>query len=180
LGVRPLSMPRTEIGPSFEAGELDAFELVGPAVDLAYDLHRFLPHYLFPSFHQTAGSIQLIVNRAMYEALPEDLQVIVANAAQAEHIANLTRVHASNIAALEVLKAEHGVQIGTVPDDVLTRIGEVASDILSAIRADAPAEQRHVFDGFLTARARIREWTELTEGSFMRTRALPFSYPTAG
>ncbi|MEM6421952.1 MAG: hypothetical protein AAF698_05130, partial [Pseudomonadota bacterium] len=88
--------------------------------------------------------------------------------------------HASNIAALEVLKAEHGVQIGTVPDDVLTRIGEVASDILSAIRADAPAEQRHVFDGFLTARARIREWIELTEGNFMRTRALPFSYPTAG
>ncbi|MEO0361323.1 MAG: TRAP transporter substrate-binding protein DctP [Pseudomonadota bacterium] len=180
LGVSPRSMPRTEIGPACEAGELDAFELVGPAVDLAYDLHRFLPHYLFPSFHQTAGSIQLIVNRAIYGALPDDLQAIVAQAAQAEHIANMTRVHASNIAALEILQAEHGVRIGAVPDDVLTRIGEVASDILAATRADASTEQRHVFDGFLTARARIREWTELTEGNFMRARALPFSYPTAG
>lgn len=180
LGVSPLSMPRTEIGPRFEAGELDAFELVGPAVDLAYDLHRFLPHYLFPSFHQTAGSIQLIVNRAMYEGLPQDLQAIVANAAQAEHVANLTRVHASNIAALRVLKEQHNVRIGTVPDDVLTRIGEVASDSLSTARDEASTEHRKVFDSFVTARARIREWIELTEGNFMQTRALPFDYPSAG
>ncbi|MGP1255796.1 MAG: TRAP transporter substrate-binding protein [Kiloniellales bacterium] len=180
LGVSPVSMPRSEIGPRFEAGELDAFELVGPAVDLAYDLHLFLPNYLFPSFHQTAGSIQLIVNREMYESLPEDLQAIVANAAQAEHVANLTRVHASNIAALQVLKEQHSVMIGTVPDDVLTRIGEVASDILSAARDEAPSEHQRVFDSFVTARAQIREWIELTEGSFMRSRTLPFSYPSAG
>lgn len=180
LGVSPVSMPRTEIGPRFEAGELDAFELVGPAVDLAYDLHLFLPNYLFPSFHQTAGSIQLIVNREMYEGLPEDLRAIVANAAQAEHVANLTRVHASNIAALQILKEQHNVAIGTVPDDVLTRIGEVASDILSAARDEAPSEHRRVFDSFVTARAQIRDWIELSEGNFMRTRALPFTYPSAG
>lgn len=180
LGASPISMPRTEIGPRFDAGELDAFELVGPAVDLAYDLHLFLPHYLFPSFHQTAGSIQLIVNREMHESLPDDLQAIVANAAQAEHVANLTRVHASNIAALQALKVQHNVMIGTVPDDVLIRIGEVASDFLSQARDEAPPEHRRVFDSFVTARAQIREWIELTEGNFMRARALPFSYPAAG
>lgn len=180
LGARPVSMPRSEIGPRFEAGELDAFELVGPAVDLAYDLHLFLPNYLFPSFHQTAGSIQLIVNREMYERLPEDLQAIVANAAQAEHVANLTRVHASNTAALRTLREQHSVTIGTVPDDVLTRIGAVASDFLSQAREEAPSEHRRVFDSFTTARTQIRAWTELTEGNFMRARALPFSYPSSG
>ncbi|WP_421707512.1 TRAP transporter substrate-binding protein [Algihabitans sp.] len=180
LGVSPVSMSRSEIGPSFEAGDLDAFELVGPAVDLAYDLHLFLPHYIFPSFHQTAGSIQLIVNRELYEGLPGDLQAIVANAAQAEHLANLTRVHASNIAALRVLREQHSVTIGTVPDDVLTRIGEVASNILSASRDEATSEHQRVFDSFIDARARIREWIELSEGNFMRSRALPFNYPSAG
>ncbi|MGP1395515.1 MAG: TRAP transporter substrate-binding protein [Inquilinaceae bacterium] len=180
LGASPVSMPREEIGPRFEAGELDAFELVGPAVDLAYNLHLFLPHYLFPSFHQTAGSIQLIVNREMYEGLPADLQAIVANATQAEHIANLTQVHASNSAALQTLRRQHGVAVGTVPDDVLTRIGEVVGSILSDAREAAAPEHRQVFDSFTTARAQIREWTELTEGNFMRTRALPISYPSAG
>ncbi|WP_420347654.1 hypothetical protein [Pelagibius sp.] len=94
-------------------------------------------------------------------------------AAQAEHVANLTRVHASNIAALQVLKEQHNVMIGTVPDDVLTRIGGVASDILSAARDEAPAEHRRVFDSFVTARAQIRGWIELSEGNFMRSRALP-------
>lgn len=180
LGAKPISMSRTEIRPSFEAGEIDAFELVGPAIDLAYDLHQLLPHYIFPSFHQTAGSIQLIVNREMYHNLPADLQAVVANAAQAEHLANMSRVHASNIAALQELKTQHDVTIGTVDDDVLTRIGEVVHDILAEVRLETPPEHRQVFDSFLSARAQIRAWTELTEGNFMRARSLPFSYPSAG
>lgn len=180
LGAAPVSMGRRGIGPAVEADELDAFELVGPAVDLAYDLHTFLPTYLFPSYHQTAGTIELIVNRERFEALPSDLQQIVAHAAETEHMANVSRVHASNVVALETLKAEHGVQTGLVPDEILTRIGEVASDILSEARRAAPAEHQRIFDSFVTARGRIRAWTELTEGPFTRSRTLPFAYPIAG
>ena len=179
LGARPVNMPGGEIGAAIAAGELDAYELVGPAVDLAFDLHRFLPHYIFPSFHQTAGTVELIVNRERFLALPQELQQIVENAAQAEHQANLADVHASNIRALEILRRDHGVQTSSLPEEILTRIGAVASEILAEARDTAAPEHQRVFDSFAEARRRIRTWTELTEGPFMAARALPFSYPPA-
>lgn len=113
----------------------------------------------------------MIANRERFEALPADLRAIVAHAAEAEHLANVSRVHASNAVsrvhagnavALRRLREDHGVRTGVVADAVLTRIGETASDILAE------------------ARARIRAWTELSEDSFMAARRLPFAFPSAG
>ncbi len=176
LGAAPKVMPGSEIGPAVESGEIDAFELVGPAVDKAFGLHRYLPVYVFPSFHQTSGSIELIINRALWDDLPPSLQEVVGVAAQAEQAANLADVHASNAIALTELVEQDGVTLQTLPDDVLTALGEVTGTVLRETRQAASPEHRRIFDHFLETRRSLMAWSGLTEAPFMAARSLPFRY----
>ena len=177
LGGIPRVMGRAEIGPAIEAGDLDAFELVGPAVDIALDVHQYFPVCMFPSMNQTAGSIELIVNRGVWEALPSDLQEIIRTAARAEHHANMAEVHASNIRALDRLRNEFGVEIAMLPDDALTEMGRITARILESLRSQALPEHQAIMNSYLQARAQIRSWRELTEIPFAAARNLPFDYP---
>lgn len=176
LGAAPIVLPPAEIGPAVERGELDAFELVGPAVDKAFNLHRFLPVYVFPSFHQTSGSIELLINKTLWDDLPVSLQQVVTVAAQAEHSANLADVYASNARALSELVEQDGVQIQTLPDDVLSALGEVTGEVLRETRAASTPEHQRIFDHFLESRRSIMAWTGITEGPFLAARQLPFRY----
>ena len=180
LGGIPRVLAPADIGPAIEADELDAFELVGPAVDIALDVHRHFPVCMFPSTNQTAGSIELIVNRERWDALPVDLRAMIATAARAEHHENVAEVHAGNIAALARLRAEFGVEIAMLPEDALTRMGEISSRIIDRLRSEAAPEHRAILDSYLQARAGIRSWRELTEIAFARARTLPFDYPQPG
>ena len=180
LGGIPRVMGRDGIGPAIDAGELDAFELVGPAVDIALDVHRHFPVCMFPSMNQTAGSIELIINQARWDTLPADLQQMIETAARAEHHQNVAEVHAGNIAALARLRNEFGVEIAMLPDDALTRMGAITAQILDALRGEAVPEHRAVLDSYLEARAQIRSWRELTEIAFAAARNLPFDYPQPG
>ena len=176
LGAEPKVLPPSQIGPAVEAGELDAFELVGPAVDMAFDLHRYLPVYVFPSFHQTSGSIELVVNQQAWADLPGDLQAVIAVACQAEHAANLADVHASNARALGSLVSEQGVRVETLSDEVLAAIGEVTGQVLQEVRSEAAPEHRRIFDSFLEARRSLMAWSSLTDAAFLAARQLPFGY----
>ncbi len=177
LGGIPRVMGPAEIGPAIEAGELDAFELVGPAVDIALDVHRHFPVCMFPSTNQTAGAIELIVNQERWDALPADIKQMIQTAARAEHHQNVAEVHASNIAGLARLRSEFGVEIAMLPDDALIRMGGITGQILDRVRSEAVPEHRAILDSYLAARARIRSWHELTEIAFEAARTLPFDYP---
>ena len=177
LGGIPRVMGGADIGPAIEAGELDAFELVGPAVDIALDVHRYFPVCMFPAPAAAPGAIELIVNQERWQALPADLQQMIETAARAEHQQNVAEVHASNIAALARLRSEFNVEIAILPEPALIRLGEIIAQILDSARGVAVPEHRAILDSHLEARARIRSWRELTEIAFTSARNLPFDYP---
>ena len=75
------------------------------------------------------------------------------------------------------LRNEFGVQIAMLPDDALTRMGEITAQILDVLRSEAAPEHQAIFDSYLEARMQIRAWRELTEIPFAQARKLPFDYP---
>lgn len=131
---------------------------------------------MFPSMAQTAGSIELIVNRERWESLPADLQRMIETAARAEHHANVSEVHAGNIAGLARLRNEFGVEMGLLPDEALIRMGEITGQILEGLRGEAAPEHRAILDSYLEARMQILSRWELTEVPFATARQLPFDY----
>ncbi len=79
-------------------------------------LHKFAKYYYMPGVHEPGPSLEVIVNRGLFNKLPEDLQAIVRNAAQATAIETLYDFTFRNIETFGVLKkaiayaprAEHG------------------------------------------------------------------------
>ena len=176
VGASAIPMGLNEIRQALQADELDGFELVGPLVDFHFGLHELAPYYYFPSYNQPSGLVELMVNRAQYEALPNDLQQIVAIAAQAEYEQGLAEANFGNARALNTLITQHGVQIRQVPADVLTALGNASGDIIADMASGGDEMMKRTLDAFLSARQILREWSQVSEQSYLNARALPFAY----
>ncbi len=176
LGVTATTMSREEIAQAVEAGELDGFELVGPLVDLHYNLHELqAPYYYFPS-NQPSGLVELVVNRQKYSALPTDLQQIIAVAAQAEYEQGLAEVNYGNAQALNTLVNQHGVQVRQLSPDVLTALGNASGEIIAEMRSSGDEMMKRTIDSFLSARQVLMEWSQTSEQNFLNARSLNFTY----
>jgi TRAP-type mannitol/chloroaromatic compound transport system substrate-binding protein len=176
LGVKAVNLPPKQIIPAMQAGEIDAFELVGPQVDLQFGAQKVAPFYYFPSYNQPSGMIELVVNRAKYEALPQDLQQIVAIAAQAEHDQGLAEANAGNAQALQTLITEHEVQVRQLPQEVLMALGTTSGEIIAEVRSAGDDITRRTIKSFRNARQLLMAWSDTTEKSFLSSRTLGFDY----
>ena len=85
LGVYIVNLPGGEIQQALKAGSIDAAEWVGPYNDLALGLHQVSRYYYWPGWHEPGTVVELIVNRRTYEALPRDVQEVIAQATQAAY-----------------------------------------------------------------------------------------------
>jgi TRAP-type mannitol/chloroaromatic compound transport system substrate-binding protein len=176
LGVKAMNLKPNEILPAMQSKKLDAFELVGPLVDLHFGLYKAASYYYFPSYNQPSGMIELVVNKAKYDALPSDLQQVLAIAAQAEHDRGLAEANAGNARALNTLITEHGVQVRQLPQDVLVALGTASGEVLEEIRASGDEISKRTIDSFKNARQVLMAWSLATEQSFLNARTLPFTY----
>lgn len=177
LGATAITMGLDEIRLALQADELDGFELVGPLVDLHFGLHELgAPYYYFPSYNQPSGLVELVVNRTQYEALPSDLQQIVAIAAQAEYEQGLAEANMGNARALNTLVNQHQVQVRQLSPEVLTALGNASGEAIAEMRSAGDEMMRRTIDSFLSARQILMNWSQASEQSFLNARALPFTY----
>lgn len=176
LGVRPVSMDLEEIRQAMLSGKLDGFEFVGPLVDLHYGLQKIAPYYYFPSYNQPSGLVELVVNQAEYEALPTDLQHIVAIAAQAEYDQGFAEANAGNARALQTLIRDYNVQVRQLPPDVMKALGNASGEVIAEMRSRGDRLTKRTIDSFLSTRQVLMQWSQVTEQSFLTARTLPFTY----
>jgi TRAP-type mannitol/chloroaromatic compound transport system substrate-binding protein len=176
LDVKAINLKPDEILPAVQSNKLDAFELVGPLVDLHFGLYKAASYYYFPSYNQPSGMIELVVNKAKYDALPSDLQQVIAMATQAEHDRGLAEANAGNARALNTLITEHGVQIRQLPRDVLVALGTASGETIAEIRASGDDISKRTIDSFKNTRQVLMAWSLETEQSFLNARTLPFAY----
>jgi TRAP-type mannitol/chloroaromatic compound transport system substrate-binding protein len=81
LGVRVVSLPNSEIVPVMERDLLDATEANNPATDLQLGIPDVAKFYMLGSHHRQAEALEVIFNKARFEALPGELKVILRHAA---------------------------------------------------------------------------------------------------
>lgn len=174
LGAKPVNLPPTQIISAMKDRKIDAFELVGPQVDLHFGTYQVAPFYYFPSYNQPSGMIELVINKAKYDALPEDLKQVLAIATQAEHDQGLAEANAGNANALKILTTEHSVQVRQLPQDVLMALGNASGEVIVDIQAAGDDITKRTIDSFQNARQTLMAWSSITEQSFLTARALRF------
>jgi TRAP-type mannitol/chloroaromatic compound transport system substrate-binding protein len=169
LGATPVNLPGGEIFTALQSGLIDAAEWVGPYNDLAFGFHRITRHCYTPGWQEPGPTLECMVNRSAYEALPADLQAIVSTCCEAVNQSMLAEYAARNQQAMDVLANEHGVQFGPLPADVVEALKAAAQQVLDELAASDPMA-RKAWDSLRAFREQARRWNAVSERAYLDTR----------
>ncbi|MCE1236365.1 MAG: TRAP transporter substrate-binding protein [Hyphomicrobiales bacterium] len=170
MGATPVTLAPGEVYSAFQAGVVDAAELLAPASDLAVGLHRLTRHYYGPGFDKPNGAGEAIVSTKALQALPADLAAIVAAAARQEHASALAQAEWANAVALEAMVATHGVEAKTIPAAIVTAARGHGEDLLAELAGRDEISAR-IVSSYRTARARSQSWTKTNWAPFFAARS---------
>ena len=170
-GANPVLMAGGEIYTALERGTIDATEWVGPFHDLRLGLHRAAKHYYYPGWHEPGPVLELTVNKAAWESLPQELQLMVETAAAAANAWMLAEFEARNLLALQTLKNEHKVQVKAFPDDVIKALKHYTAEVLEE-EAKKDATFRQVYQAYSAFRETNDAWNDISEAAYARSLKL--------
>jgi TRAP-type mannitol/chloroaromatic compound transport system substrate-binding protein len=163
LGVDARVLPAGEIFPALERGVIDAAEFVGPYQDRRLGLHNAASYYHTSGWHEPATTGELLISRRAWEALPEDLQMVVRTACQSACLESITWSEAVNGEALVDLVENHGVAVTEFPEEVVEALREATFDTLEGHAArDETVRKVHV--SYMSFKASHDRWGEVSEG----------------
>ena len=161
MGATPQTTPPAEILPSLQSGVIDGAEFVGPGSDIALGLYRVAPFYYYPGFNKPNGTGECIVALKEWNALPSDLQAIVAHACAAEASFALAEMERLDAEALAALTGEHKVQLRAFPTDLVAAARKQATGVLGEIAArDAITGKVH--GSYMAFRDRTAAWSRVS------------------
>ncbi|KPK56604.1 MAG: ABC transporter substrate-binding protein [Thiotrichales bacterium SG8_50] len=168
-GGTPVNLPGGELYTSLQSGAIDATEWVGPYNDLAFGLYKAAKYYYYPGWHEPGTTLEAMVNKKVFDALPADLQSIVRNACKVVNQDMLSEYTARNNQALETLVTKHNVQLRQFPTDVLQKLRQLSDEVLAETAAK-DALTKKVFDSFRKFRDQARAWHDISELAYMNAR----------
>jgi TRAP-type mannitol/chloroaromatic compound transport system substrate-binding protein len=175
LGATVTNMAAGEIFQALQSGTLDAAEFVGPYNDLALGFHQVAKNYYMPSFVEAGLATELVVDKAKYQALPEDLQAIIRDVSQAEYDMVASDFAANDPRALQTLINDHGVQVRQFPDDILEAGAKAAGEVMTEVRDTGDAMTKKVAESFVANLNILRQRTEQIDGPYVQARQKYFA-----
>ncbi len=158
-------LPGGEIFTSLERGVIDATEWVGPMHDLRMGFYKAAKYYYYPGWHEPGTTLELLLNKKAYEALPKDLQLIVDAVAAETNMWTLSEFDAANGAALQELISKHKVNLVRFPEKMLDKLRELAKQTLEE-EADKDALSRKVHEAFKAFKAQVGVWGTTSENAY--------------
>jgi len=170
LGATVTNMAAGEIFQALQSGTLDAAEFVGPYNDLALGFYQVAKNYYFPSFVEPGLATELVVDKAKYQELPDDLQAIIKDVCQAEYDQVASDFYANDPRALQTLINDHGVNVMQFPEEILQAGAEAAQEIMTELRESDDALVKKTAESFIESLNIVRTRSRDTDGAFVQAR----------
>ena len=165
-GGTAVNIPGGEIFTSLQTGVIDATEWVGPYNDLAFGLYKTAKYYYYPGWHEPGPTLELIVNKQAFEALPVDLQRILEVAARAVNQDSLDQYTALNNAALEELVNKHGVILKPLPADVLAALKKISTELYTEMSDRDPTFAK-IYASFKAFADSAKNYHQISERAYL-------------
>lgn len=138
VGGTAVTLPGSELYTSLQTGVIDATEWVAPYNDMALGLHEVAKYYYYPGWHEPGPTLELVINKDAFEALPDDLKVMVEVAARDANQDMLDEYTARNNNALAQLERNHNVELRRLPDDVIRALHKASNEYLAELAGQDP------------------------------------------
>lgn len=171
LGGTPVTLPGGEIFTSLQSGNIDATEWVGPYNDLAFGFYKVAKYYYYPGWHETGSTLECMINKEAFEALPQDLQGLVKDACRIVNEDMYAEYNARNGSALDTLVNKHKVQLRKFPDEVLKELVKVSDEVVAEI-ANKDELSKRIYESFKAFRDSSSAYLEVSEQAYLNARSL--------
>ena len=179
VGGSAVVMPAGEIFAGLQSGAIDAAEFIGPLNDLALGFHQVAKFCYGPGIQEPGGAVQLMVNKAKFQELPEDLQQVIRSACAEGYIDMKAEYDIRSGEAMATLANDHGVQFMRLPNEVLQGLGNAAGELVQESMDTGDDLTKRVWASYLASRAMTMRTLRFNEQAFLNARTLEFTFPAA-
>lgn len=181
MGASVTNMAGGEIFAALQSGTLDAAEFVGPYNDRAFGFHQIRKHYYTSSFVEPGLATEVAIDKAKFLALPDDLQAIIRNAAQAEYDNMPSEFYFNDPIALADMVDNHGVIVHKeFPESILEAGARASRELLEEILSGADALTRRTAESYISTFNLLRTRTQNTDQTFSLAREKYFDISDLG
>jgi TRAP-type mannitol/chloroaromatic compound transport system substrate-binding protein len=171
LGAATVTTPPGEITQSLLTGAIDAAEWIGPWNDRAFGLQKVAKFYYVPAFHEPGPGLEVIVNKAAWDELPDDLKAIVETSAMAASTDSYADFVLNNVRSFQPLIEADKVEVRTLPDEVIRALGKVSFEIYAEM-AERDAMTKKVYDSFMSFLRQANDYGLRFDAELLRMRKL--------
>jgi TRAP-type mannitol/chloroaromatic compound transport system substrate-binding protein len=166
MGGVPQNIPGGEIYQALEKGTIDATEWVGPYDDEKLGFQKVAKHYYFPGWWEGGAQLDFYINKAAFNGLSKENQVIVEAAAAFAHTEMQARYDVRNPAALRRLVAG-GAKLAAFPKSVMDEAFKQSMALYEELNSKN-ANWKKVYTDYANFRREQNQWFRVTEAQFDR------------
>lgn len=166
LGVTVQSLPGGEIFQALQTGAIDAAEWVGPYDDEKLGLHQVAEFYYYPGWWEPGSSLEVQINLAEWEALPDVYKAAVETAAAQANIVMLSGYEARNNEALTRL-VDGGTKLRAYSDEIMAAAEEASFALYDELAAQ-DADFKAIYAEWKKFRDGIYAWNDANQDSLAR------------
>ncbi len=161
MGAAVNALPGGEIVSAMDRGLLDAAEFNNASSDRALGFADVSKVCMLQSYHQNAEQFEITFNKTKYDALPDKLKAIIANAVDAAS-ADMSQKAIDRYSQDYVeLQSKDNVKFYKTPDSILQKQLELYDEIVAKKAADNPLFKEIVQSQLAFAR-RTTRWEQDT------------------
>lgn len=166
-GVNVVNLPGSEVYPALERGVIDATEWVSPLYDDRLGLYQAAKYYYYPAWHEPATTVPLIVNTESWNALPDDLKLMVEMACAESVSWTLAEADAQNGQILNKLVNENGVELREFPADVIAELKGITDEVM-AEEAAANENFKEIYESITAFQKDFNTWMNASEWAYIK------------
>jgi len=167
LGASVTMMPGGELFQALEKGTIDATEFSMPAIDQVLGFDKLIKNNLFPGWHQPFTAQYMLINKGDWKKATPAQKALIEASCTAAVTRGLAEGEYLNGAVLAKL-AKEGVNIGTIPDDILKQLNKVTQEVLAEESA-ADADFKRVLE---SQQAFEKDYNVWDERAYLRPESL--------
>jgi TRAP-type mannitol/chloroaromatic compound transport system substrate-binding protein len=153
LGASVVQMPVGEVFQALQAGTIDAAEFAGPWADGPLGFGRVARFYYRPCGQEPSASLETVVNKARFDALPDDLRHAVRFACEGYNEESLAEWDHFNPLALKEIVERQNVAVRSVPEPIVRAMAEAAAAFIREIREDPDPLNRRIIESYIAYRS---------------------------
>jgi TRAP-type mannitol/chloroaromatic compound transport system substrate-binding protein len=161
LGAAVNALPGGEIVSAMDRGLLDAAEFNNASSDRILGFPDVSKVCMLQSYHQNAEQFEIMFNKTKYDALPEKMRAIIANAVDAAGQDMAWKAIDRYSKDYEEMQAKDNVKFYKTPDSVLQKQLDIYDQVIEKKSADNPLFKEIVASQLAFAK-RVTQWEQDT------------------